>query len=483
MKVQPINNQYFNIDANNNFTRSSKWRLSADDLGVAPNAFASEVETWCDIIGEDLLVPSSSGEPVTVSDCLISEVKITSVSMLCAEVTLISAPVEVIITPPEFSEFYSDDGTYKIKSIYTSNSETLALPVAGDVLEWSYGDLCCESSSAEALDSGGWEITITGIPTGATAITQVIYDTDSYGTESATCSWFVTSDSYEDFIADCQIDDVATWAGDNYSVRSVKTKNQGIVGMTVTAIAQKVTTRMLECTRHEEFAGVDILNQKCYKVLWRSRWRVLESEMDDWESTTGAAASWAHANSILTVIKPKKISAIEYEVELEAELKSNPGLFNRYDILDNRSNLSGRRDVDVYLCDFFITYEMIGWQRRYDRVPVLIEDWDYENLCPFIVTGPLEVTLGNRNAKAIMLEESTYHTGDIGNNIDTLFDWSEGELIVQGTKGGHSGYFRKEDIKAKEVVDNNGKIWTRITALWMLAPGDRDWNSAYWGNM
>ena len=51
--------------------------------------------------------------------------------------------------------------------------------------------------------------------------------------------------------------------------------------------------------------------------------------------------------------------------------------------------------------------------------------------------------------------------------------------LYNGTVGGHRGVFRKEDIQADEIRDNDGLLWTRITTVYQLPPSAYEWNPTY----
>lgn len=480
MKIQAIDNQYFSLSAGSGLIRSAVWRLTADSPDAAPDDFAADVTAWSGIPGDPLRVPATDGTVSELPDCPVEKIAVKTLSSLCAEVTLTARRLD---TEPLFSESRSADGECRRTATYRVAAASLeaALPSPGSILAWEGVEHCCESAAAEPAGKGFWEIRATGIPTVRRIVSPPAWSVDTDGVRSVVCSWFVAASGYDALLSELEVDAAAPWAGADFVVREVNSKPEGLTGFLVTAVAREVVTRMTECVRSERFAGFDDFNRAQREVVWNSRWRVHASEMEDFSGITGSPALWAGNHTVVTAVSPKRLSELEYELQIQAESLNNPDLFEQY-YRDDRSNLKNRVDVSARMVEFLITPEMAGWRRGADGAWEALEEWLPEAHCPLIVTQALDLSLINRALKCVLLEETTHRSGGMSRNIDYLLEWGTAERVFDGKIGGCNGSYLRVDMEAEEIADNCGKRWTRFVGNWQLAPAGYTWNTAYWGN-
>lgn len=274
------------------------------------------------------------------------------------------------------------------------------------------------------------------------------------------------------------VGDPVDWAGEDFICEEIRLANLGGDGWQASVEARKVVTRMLDCVRSEHFAGFDRNGLPRRNITYRSRWLVRAADLGSFERSSGSGAPWAAADAMITAVVPKARSAVEYEVELEAQAFGNPDLFRRYG--DDRSNLAGRVDVSAELHDFLITPEMAGYIAHPNGGWTPDPNWDGSRRCPFTATAALDPNLINAVVKTVILTERRCRAGTLDHNLDYLTGWAAGPRLFDGSVGGIPGPFLKIDLDSEEVFDNLGMRWTRFTGKYQMAPGSFEWNPDYW---
>ncbi len=480
MKITAAVNQSFSLDAGG-LRRISVWRLYGDSPETAPDTFAEEVAAWCGETGQNLRVPAGTGEPAALENFPVDKIEVKSLTPLSCEVTFSAGQID---TEPIFSEIRSADGKKRKSAKYTVKTDTpdTLLPLPGAVLEWNGESFYCEQSSYSPVGAGLWRFEVTAIPAAGTIISLPSVSVDSDNRRTVSCSWSVTPDEYGALLDSLQIDSPAPWAGEGFSLRSVSSKTENASSILVTAVAREVETRMLKCIRKEKFAGFDDDGNPLHSIEYESLWRVRSEDMADFTGITGTAAEWAASNSVVSSVSPEKISPLEYEITMKAELLNNPDLYKKYSFED-RQNLSSRNDVSACMVEFMVTPEMAGWRTGFDGIPEMCPDWEYGANCPFTVDEPLPEAMINRALKCALLEVTEYRRGGMSRHIDRLLEWSASDRVLDGEVGGCDGSYLRVDMEAEEVFDNSGRRWTKFTGSYQRAPGDYQWNPQYWGKV
>ena len=96
-------------------------------------------------------------------------------------------------------------------------------------------------------------------------------------------------------------------------------------------LARKVETRCIAKVRSEKFAGLSRSGAIQREIVWKVRWRVAAEELSAFYGQTGLCpADWTEEEEcIITDISPKRLSEMEYELDIEAQHPGNPGLIGR----------------------------------------------------------------------------------------------------------------------------------------------------------
>ena len=62
--------------------------------------------------------------------------------------------------------------------------------------------------------------------------------------------------------------------------------------------------------------------------------------------------------------------------------------------------------------------------------------------------------------------------------IPEMTEWIS-TRVFNGKVGKYQGSYLKSDLQSKEIYDNHGNIWTKITRVYDLAPDGAEWNQYY----
>ena len=273
----------------------------------------------------------------------------------------------------------------------------------------------------------------------------------------------------------------AEWAGENFYLDSRTVSAGGRIGFEITLVAREIFTHLLEAVRREEFHSFSRLGSVRREIVWNALYQVHADDIASFRLLTGGSPDgWAEENCIITRVTPKRRSDIEYEVEVEACHRNNPGLFEHYNASD-RSNLSGREDVSVDVAEFHVNAEMAGYHMAADGSYQEIPDWEAGESCPFAASSPLDRNMIESTLRTLLITLSTYRAGGADNALSDLAGWIEGR-VYSGSVCGRSGSYLKVRQTCSETRDDSGKLYTRINRTYQLAPGNFRWNSSYWDN-
>lgn len=115
--------------------------------------------------------------------------------------------------------------------------------------------------------------------------------------------------------------------GEKFTLVSADSKLVGKIGFEVVLLARKVETRCIAKVRSEKFAGLSRSGAIQREIVWKVRWRVAAEELSAFYGQTGLCpADWTEEEEcIITDISPKRLSEMEYELDIEAQHPGNPG--------------------------------------------------------------------------------------------------------------------------------------------------------------
>lgn len=271
-------------------------------------------------------------------------------------------------------------------------------------------------------------------------------------------------------------DDATAWAGSGFFCDSVKIirENNAFCRVVVTA-KENAAPRMLFKTNSESHAGYDAMGARRSDNSWKSVWSVPSEILQDFIPQCGMDASeWAGPQSFVSRITAEQKSDREYLVTLEAD-----SIFNSFPTgsLDDRSNLKSRVDINVAFSDFFITPQEAGYIMAGDGSMILRNMWTPDE-CP-IVTGS-RIAFFDRPLKTMLVAETRFYKGGTGEHLKIIAEWHDGNPIFSGKIGKYNANWLKQDIKAEDIMDNQGEIWTSIERVYRHPPAGYEWNSTYW---
>ena len=297
---------------------------------------------------------------------------------------------------------------------------------------------------------------------------------DENGVKIKSAAFFVPAGQLNDFLP--APGDPASWAGEGFYCDNVKILQDNQFDAKVIVSAREITTpKMLARTNAESHAGYDALGAKHSDLKWKSTWSVPADMIDDFLPQCGQDASgWAGQQSFVSNIKTEKKSGAEYLVTLEAD-----SIFNSFPIgsTDDRSNLKSRVDIEATYSDFYISPTEAGFVLADDGSITVYNFWS-PNMCPVVTSN--RILYYNRPMKTMLVAETRYYRGGTGENLKQIAEWNNGNPIFSGKVGKYDAKWLKQDIKADDIIDNQGEIWTRIERVYRHPPAGLQWNAKYW---
>ena len=186
------------------------------------------------------------------------------------------------------------------------------------------------------------------------------------------------------------------------------------------------------------------------------------------------ASEWAGQQSFISNIKAEKKSDAEYLVTLEAD-----SIFNSFPIgsLDDRSNLKSRVDIEAVYSDFYISPAEAGYCMLDDGSMTVYNFWSPDQ-CPIVTSN--RISYYNRPLKTMLVAETRYYRGSTGEHLNLIAEWNDNNPIFSGKVGKYDAKWLKQDIKAENITDNQGDVWTRIERIYRHPPAGLQWNTKYW---
>ncbi len=487
MIIQNLYHANLKIDSAGVVSLESAWQLARTESAEKLETFLEEARIWGGNIGDAFRVPTADGSFESSETVIVTEISIKPVDLSGCQVIFTGMELGGEDTPMPLAvgavvDLRDSDGVLHRKRKFRApiDFSESPLPSPGELLDWENGAFCCESCT-RTLQEAYQEFEITAREISLLQLGLPTPGIDDDGFATASVAWFVDAVQYQTFIAQHSLGGAESWAGEHALLVERKSKPIGRLGYEVTLLARQAETKRISQIRTEEFAGFSLSRGILREIIWRSHWRVLPDDLPDFFHLTGTApADWAEANCLITKVTPTRISDFEYDVVMEAQHSGNPGLFPLYSREDN-SDLDTRTDVSVDMVEFHITAEMAGYQQlpsgKYQRIP----NWSASYHCPFQQDSYLPESMIERTVRCLVVTISIYQSGKTASQIDDLSNWTESRIFL-GNIAGISGSFLKIAQRSREVHDDSGRIYTRVSRSYQKSPRGFVWNSNYWNN-
>lgn len=362
---------------------------------------------------------------------------------------------------------------------YYGTAQSLLLPKVGGFIKVDGLDYIIGSVMQDKIAEFEFDLKIVGkkyvVP--ARLISEKI-DHDNY---EKNLKYFVEKPALEEFLAHLTVGEPSALGGENFYLNTVDQENNGVLGSVVSLNFREIKTRILSQSREERLASFingDVPNPE---IIYKSTWQVAAPEIGEFQNITGTpATNWADYDTVVTKVIPKKISELEYLVELEAQSCQNQSLYKNYS-MEFYHSLSSRVDYSLRLIEFKLNPRQCGYILRDNGSYWKVDGWASIVECPFTTNTALPINMINAICKLIEISETKYLRGDISNNVKTIINWRNNR-ILNGEIANFSGSFLKADTYTSEVFDNFGRKWTKWTCVYHLAPNSYSWNFGYWQN-
>ena len=483
MKITSHSHAALRIDAAGTVSIENSWDIAPDTAGTDAAALLDDARLWAGRVGDPFRLPGPDGAEFVCSDSLrVTALAFQPLSRTLCRVTFTGAGSDVAEPFGETVEKRSAEGVLiRTRKWRTFSGEQALLPEPGQLLDWEGGAFVCESNTRQENADGTLDCTVAAREITTLQLGGVSAVDEHGGERQRSVKWFVGTANLETFLAAHPHLSPAEWAGDSFYLDSRTVTAAGKIGFEITLTAREISTRLLEAVRSEEFHSFARLGSVRRQIIWNARYQVHADDIASFRLLTGSSpVDWGETNCIITRITPHRRSDIEYEVEIEAQNRSNPGLFEHYNASD-RSNLANREDVSVDMAEFHLSAEMAGYHMAADGSYQEIPDWDPDDSCPFSTSAPLDRNMIESTLRTLLITVSTYRSGGADNALSTLANWIEGR-VYSGSVCGHSGSYLKVRQTCSETRDDSGNLYTRINRTYQLAPGNFRWNSSYWDN-
>ena len=466
MSVLLLGNPSFKRNSNLESFASAKWRVSKDSI----DSFLAEhaVNSPAGWAGENYIVTNISSEPDGVFGyCVTVEAHHMSVLML---------------GNPSFKRNSNLESFASAKWRVSKDSidSFLAEHAVNSPADWAGENYIITNVSSEPDGVLGYYVTVEVRDMSVLLLGNPSFKRNSNLESFVSAKWRINKESIDAFLAEHELNSNATeWAGDGYYVTNISSEPDGVLGYYVTLEARHVGVRQVEAMRREVFAGYDLFGNPRREIVWTGRWRVHRDNRQEFENITGlSAADWAEEGYIVTSVEPSRISDMEYEYKVDAKSPESSNLASMH-YKNDRTNLASREDVIVDSATFILSAEQCGMFKNGEGQYELIEEWDPAVSCPFQTESPLAEEMIDRELLCALLTVSTYRKGETRRHVAREVQWANSSRIVDNADG-HSGDWRKIEIRADILNDSKGDVWTKVTKKYMHAPGGCKWNPNFW---
>ena len=495
LRITHKSNIDFTIGANGQIQRTSTWEIlpaSGADILTSWTSFRADAETWAGAIGDPFRIPDADSMGYTTDDeYLITEIAFKSPARFIYEVTFTGRKKHTTAEMTDYSETKNNNLEKEKTARWLIHDDSIEewLPDIGAVITWGdalYGVdelYMIDDIQKTKLKSGEWEVTLKAKDMAVLIIGNPQFTRTAAYESSKTAKWRVDTASYEQFIADNDIDSAATWAGDGYYVTNLSAEPHGILGYYITIEAKHVSVRQIEVLPRKSFAGYEADGSLKIETVYTGKWQVHTDNREEFETLVGESAEdWADQGYIVTSVNPVKLSDIEYEYTLEAKNTDSSAASPASE--DDRSKLWERQDFYPGSADFKIDGPMSGWTMKDGKKKTIKEsggEWTAAEECPFVMTGEMEKKYAERVIQCLTVQVTQYIRKDPMLMLPTFKQLYEAVQINGDYLGTTGGSWRAVKQDGEKILDNEGKPWTKYTTTWMCAPFDWEWNATYWG--
>ena len=473
----------------------SSWVINSDQL-TEKQAY-SDALAWSGKTGDFFRFPNEDGEAYIFDNSIIvHEIKIKTfentftfqidfinkLELDNSEVVFDPENPEKLILISAKKEISSETFNFT-KNVFTyeyyGNYSLLPLSNPGEVIEINNKNYFCESIKISQENNYRFNLKITTVDADIDA--KFVSEKIDNEKRSKTIKYFVNPLNINDFINSFELGKTSVIAGENYYLQTISRNDNNDLGVFVELNFRKIQTEILEYSKEEYMSELINGTTPNPEVFFKSTWQVHADDLILFQNITGTSAeTWAEPNSIITKVIPKKISEIEYQVKLEAQLLTNSSLHKSYSDSSHHS-LRGRVDYKLQWVDFKLTPLQCGYITTQDSSFFPIDGWSSTEQCPFVTELRLPINLINSTSKLVQITETSYERGKIKQNIKELIEWGVPRVLLQKIAG-HYGSYLKTNLNTTEVFDNQGRKWTMITKTFLLAPNGQIWNEIYWKN-
>lgn len=297
---------------------------------------------------------------------------------------------------------------------------------------------------------------------------------DTNNSKIKSAAFYVPSEQLDGFLP--KPGEPAEWAGEGFYCDTVKViQNNKFDAKVIISAREIITPKIITFTDAETHTGYDTLGIRRSDLKWKSIWSVPAGMISEFLPQCGDDASeWAGQQSFISNIKAEKKSDAEYLVTLEAD-----SIFNSFPIgsLDDRSNLKSRVDIEAVYSDFYISPAEAGYCMLDDGSMTVYNFWSPDQ-CPIVTSN--RISYYNRPLKTMLVAETRYYRGSTGEHLNLIAEWNDNNPIFSGKVGKYDAKWLKQDIKAENITDNQGDVWTRIERIYRHPPAGLQWNTKYW---
>lgn len=522
MKVLHQNNIDFAISENGEITCSSIWELICDSIEDWDGMEAA-VKSWAGNTGEGWRIPDADSEGYTVDTTrVITGIECKAKSRWIYEVSFKGRARDIEARMIDFAETINNRDERQKSATWSIDGDSLDafLPAIGAVLTWAGTFFYCDNISSKkvGISEGRYEVTIIAIDLSTVMLGNPSFSRNSKYESTKSATWKVSNSAYAAFIEGHDVNsDASSWAGSDYFVTSIKAEPRGKLGYDITVEAKHVGVRCIETRRDETLKAYDISGNAIREVKWSGRWQVNKDGLEEFKNLTGSSASdWADEGYIVSKVSPSQVSDVEYEVSIEA---TNPDDFqssNKDSMIDDRSKLSSRVDVNPGTREIILTEKQCGWMkekpfktgnsgvltdedtpeiwkpivstRMYAKLPddsAKQSVWKASRDCPFTIQGGdnnyIDLKYANKPFQCVCLEYTKYSKGDPAAQLGQLQTRiaSMGTMIQSKNINGLNASWKRAGYAVEKILDNKGDPWWKETYTMIAAPNNWTWSTTY----
>ncbi|MBO5923252.1 MAG: hypothetical protein J6Q81_01935, partial [Lentisphaeria bacterium] len=475
----------FTIDENGRLERSGSWLLSSADTGDDISLLAA---SWAGSVNDFWRIPSADGRSYTLDQQLkVKYIECTALDSRHCRVKFTASTAGNNDTPGGIEavtgsflfERKKDFTEYKTISYKLAANDLALLPQIGSLLDWAGSVYRCEEVNCKENSDEIFTAEVRAVNI-AVQSSGVIDSEEQHDQKFKTGTWLIMPEALDDFLQTNALHESAPWAGDNFYVYKLNTSPADSAGRTrVTITARYSKLEMIESLRSEEVVAVtQDVPQK--RLVWQSRWRAAAGDREFFENKLGGVAQdWtSDSRAIVSKVTPKRISDCEFEYLLEARYPEDIASDLKFDAKD--LELPDRLEYYTRIGEMRLSPGQCGYTWRHNGTYRLINNWQFNQLCPLVTTVALNLRWINQPLKLLEIVEVSYLSGTSSKNISQIVSWFTGQRVINTSLAGISGCFLRYDLEVDDITDSRDRDWTRISRIYRKSPNNYDWNTNYW---